>query len=160
MPKIRSKRLQYPSGWDIIEPTLTALQSEMRLAEQADGEGKRKEETVWPIFRLHHQRSRYVYEQFYVKKAISRELYDFCLREGFADKDLIAKWKKQGYEKLCCLRCVQTKDTNFGTTCICRVPKKKKKNSNNSTDNNAEEDAEVEDKQVECKHCGCHGCAS
>ncbi len=33
--------------------------------------------------------------------------------------------KKQGYENLCCLRCIQTRDTNFGTNCICRVPKGK-----------------------------------
>ena len=42
-----------------------------------------------------------------------------------ADKNLIAKWKKQGYENLCCLRCIQTRDTNFATNCICRVPKSK-----------------------------------
>lgn len=53
------------------------------------------------------------------------ELYDYCLNENIADKNLIAKWKKQGYENLCCLRCIQTRDTNFGTTCICRVPKAK-----------------------------------
>ncbi len=53
------------------------------------------------------------------------ELYDFCIREGYADKNLIAKWKKQGYENLCCLRCIQPRDTNFGTNCICRVPKGK-----------------------------------
>ncbi len=53
------------------------------------------------------------------------ELYDYCIREGYADKNLIAKWKKQGYENLCCLRCIQTRDTNFGTNCICRVPKGK-----------------------------------
>nr|CAD7265531.1 unnamed protein product [Timema shepardi] len=53
------------------------------------------------------------------------ELYEFCLRENIADKNLIAKWKKQGYENLCCLRCIQTRDTNFGTNCICRVPKGK-----------------------------------
>lgn len=45
--------------------------------------------------------------------------------ENIADKNLIAKWKKQGYESLCCLRCIQTRDTNFGTNCICRVPKAK-----------------------------------
>ena len=28
-----------------------------------------------------------------------------------------------GYERLCCLRCIQTADSNFQTTCICRVPK-------------------------------------
>ena len=53
------------------------------------------------------------------------ELYEFCLKEGYADKNLIAKWKKQGYENLCCLRCIQCRDTNFGTNCICRVPKTK-----------------------------------
>ena len=42
-----------------------------------------------------------------------------------ADPSLIAKWKKQGYENLCCIRCIQTRDTNFGTNCICRVPKSK-----------------------------------
>lgn len=30
-----------------------------------------------------------------------------------------------GYENLCCLRCIQPRDTNFGTNCICRVPKSK-----------------------------------
>ena len=53
------------------------------------------------------------------------ELYDYCLKENIADANLIAKWKKQGYENLCCLRCIQTRDTNFGTNCICRVPKGK-----------------------------------
>ena len=53
------------------------------------------------------------------------ELYEYCMKEGYADKNLIAKWKKQGYENLCCLRCIQTRDTNFGTNCICRVPKSK-----------------------------------
>lgn len=73
------------------------------------------------------------------------ELYEYCLNEGYADKNLIAKWKKvsshgpyltpascsllflfqSGYENLCCLRCIQPRDTNFGTTCVCRVPKSK-----------------------------------
>ncbi|KAM0916483.1 hypothetical protein ACQ4PT_010152 [Festuca glaucescens] len=28
-----------------------------------------------------------------------------------------------GYERLCCLHCIQTRDDNFATTCVCRVPK-------------------------------------
>ena len=72
-----------------------------------------------------------------------RELYEFCLKEKFADQNLIAKWKKQGYENLCCLRCIQTRDTNFATNCICRVPKQKLE----------------EGKIVECVHCGCRGCS-
>merc|ERR1719394_1931956 len=78
------------------------------------------------------------------RKEISRALYDFCLREKYADANLIAKWKKGGYERLCCLRCVQPKDHNFGTVCICRVPKSKLD----------------EGKVVECVHCGCRGCSS
>lgn len=53
------------------------------------------------------------------------ELYEYCLRENIADKNLIAKWKKPGYENVCCLRCIQKQDTNFGTNCVCRVPKTK-----------------------------------
>ena len=113
-------------------------------AEAAPHEGKRKNESLWPIFRIHHQRSRYVYEMYAKKKAISKELYDYCCREGYADANLIAKWKKPGYERLCCLRCMQTKEHNYGTTCFCRVPKR---------------DLEA-GRIVECTQCGCRGCAS
>ncbi|PRP84075.1 hypothetical protein PROFUN_04066 [Planoprotostelium fungivorum] len=144
MPKVKTSRTKYPEGWDDIEPTLTEFTQKMKDAENEPHEGKRKAESVWPILRLHHQRTRYVYEAFYKKQMISRELYDFCLSEGYADSSLIAKWKKAGYEKLCCIRCMQLKDHNFGSTCICRVPKK---------------DLE-KGKIIECTHCGCKGCAS
>ena len=48
-----------------------------------------------------------------------------------------------GYERLCCLRCMQPRDHNFATTCVCRVPKQLR-----------------EEKVIECVHCGCKGCAS
>jgi hypothetical protein len=48
-----------------------------------------------------------------------------------------------GYERLCCLRCIQPRDHNFATTCVCRVPKHLR-----------------EEKVIECVHCGCGGCAS
>ncbi|KAJ3048696.1 Component of the SF3b subcomplex of the U2 snRNP [Rhizophlyctis rosea] len=144
MPKVKRGRKEPPEGWDLIEPTLEELNRKMREAENESHEGKRKVEALWPIFRLHHQRSRYIYDIFYRRKAISRELYDYCLKEGYADANLIAKWKKTGYEKLCCLRCMQPRDTNYGTTCICRVPK----------------DNLEEGKIIECLHCGCRGCAS
>lgn len=97
--------------------------------------------------------------------SVHPELYEYCLDEGIADRNLIAKWKKvrrqdrerqrertssdssrsslmltctssplslqSGYENLCCLRCIQPRDTNFGTTCICRVPKSKLETVNN-----------------------------
>lgn len=77
------------------------------------------------MFKINHHRSRYIYDMYYKRDSISKELYDYCLKEGIADAALIAKWKKPGYEKLCCLICVQTTNTMFGTSCICRVPSKK-----------------------------------
>ena len=44
--------------------------------------------------------SRYIYDLYYEKEAISRKLYDWLLKNGYADGNLIAKWKKQGYEKV------------------------------------------------------------
>ena len=57
----------------------------MKEAENEDGEGKRKVESLWvsfrkkfgvfnffqPVFKIHHQRSRYIYDLFYRRKAIS-----------------------------------------------------------------------------------------
>ena len=105
--------------------------------------------------------SRYIYELYYEKEAITRQLYDWLLKNNYADANLIAKWKKQGYEKvglcaldamllltkavqLCCLKCIQTKETNFNATCICRVPQAQLK----------------EDQMIECVSCGCRGCSS
>uniref|UniRef100_A0A803MP70 G10 protein n=1 Tax=Chenopodium quinoa TaxID=63459 RepID=A0A803MP70_CHEQI len=111
-------------------------------AQMDSHDGKRKCETLWPVFKIAHQKSRYIYDLYY-RSEISKELYEFCLDQGYADRNLIAKWKKQGYERLCCLRCIQPRDHNFGTTCVCQVPKHLR-----------------EEKVVECVHCGCRGCAS
>jgi bud site selection protein 31 len=92
----------------------------------------------------HPPGSRYIYDLYYEKEAISRALYDWLLKNGYADANLIAKWKKQGYEKLCCLRCIQTKETNFNSTCICRVPREQLK----------------ADQEIQCVSCGCRGCSS
>lgn len=42
------------------------------LAETEPHEGKRKQESLWPIFKVHHQKSRYIYDLFYRRKAISK----------------------------------------------------------------------------------------
>jgi len=44
--------------------------------------------------------SRYIYDLYYEKEAISKPLYDWLLKNNYADAMLIAKWKKQGYEKV------------------------------------------------------------
>lgn len=99
MPKVRTVRnraRQPPEGWDLIESTIEELDAKMREAETESHEGKRKTESLWPIFKIHHQRSRYIFDLFYKRKAISRELYDYCIKNRIADAALIAKWKKQG----------------------------------------------------------------
>ncbi|GFZ44686.1 Bud site selection protein 31 [Saitozyma sp. JCM 24511] len=146
MPKIRTSRTKPPpEGFEDIQDVLEDYEKKMRDAESESHEGKRKVESVWPIMRLSHARSRYIYDLYYKRELISRELYDWLIKQKYADADLIAKWKKNGYEKLCCVRCIQTRDMNFqGSTCICRVPKASLKKGT----------------VVECPHCGCRGCAS
>lgn len=43
----------------------------MKEAENESHEGKRKVEALWPVFKIHHQRTRYIYDLFYKRKAIS-----------------------------------------------------------------------------------------
>ncbi|KAG2185951.1 hypothetical protein INT43_002389 [Umbelopsis isabellina] len=103
MPKIRTQRTKRPpEGFDDIEPTLREFDKKMRDVENESHEGKRKVESLWPVFRIHHQRSRYVYDLYYKRKAISRELYDYLLKNSYADANLIAKWKKVNI-KICIL---------------------------------------------------------
>ena len=94
--------------------------------------------------KIHYERSRYIYDMYYKKREISKKLYEYCVKQRIVDRFIIAKWKRKGYEKLCCLKCIQTSDTNFKTTCICRVPK-----------------SELSHNQIRrCVTCGCEGCAS
>jgi len=145
MPKIKTSRTKPPpEGFDEIEAILDTYATKMRDTENEDHEGKRKNEALWPIMRIAHTRTRYVFDLYYKREAISKELYDWLVKEGYADANLMAKWRKAGYEKLCCVRCIQSRDTNYGATCICRVPKAQLKGG----------------VVVECVHCGCRGCAS
>lgn len=123
MPRIRTLNTKKaPEGWDDVVPQLEEFAQQMRDAVNEPHEGKRRNEATWQITKLHYERSRYIYELFHKKKAISRELYDFLLREKHADAALIAKWKKPGYEYLCSLQAIDKRNSNFGTSSICRVP--------------------------------------
>ena len=145
MPRIMTLRTKKPpKGFEIIEERLKKFQSQMRDVENESHHGQRKVEGVWKIFKVNHQRSRFIYELYYKKKEISKDLYNYLLKQKYADKNLIAKWKKNGYEKLCCILCIQAQSHNFGTVCLCRVPKSKLK----------------EGRLVQCNHCGCRGCAT
>mmetsp|Transcript_58522 Transcript_58522/g.96922 ORF Transcript_58522/g.96922 Transcript_58522/m.96922 type:complete len:146 (+) Transcript_58522:62-499(+) len=143
MPRIRRKQTKYPKGFEVLEDKLDEFEERMREAVLESDDGKRKSQSTWPIIKIHHQRSRYIYEM-YKEKKIKKPVYEFCIREKYADGNLIAKWKKAGFERLCCMQCIQAKSHTYKTTCICRVPK-----------------ADLpKDKVIECIQCGCRGCAS
>jgi len=79
MPKVRrSRNKPPPDGWELIEPTLEELEAKMREAESESHEGKRKVESLWPIFKIHHQRSRYVFDLFFSLSWIYSDTY--CLK--------------------------------------------------------------------------------
>lgn len=123
MPRVRTLNTKKaPEGWDDVEPQLQEFHQQMQDAVNEPHEGKRRNEATWGITKIHYERSRYIYELYYKKKAISRELYDWLLREKFGDQALIAKWRKPGYEFLCALSAIDKRNSNFGTTAICRVP--------------------------------------
>lgn len=139
MAKIKSSKRggRAPDGFDKVEPTLVKLQGKLK-----DVQSENKTNSTFKIMQINHQISRYVYSMYYERKLIDKPLYDWLLKQKYVNANLIAKWKKQGYEKLCCLNCIKKDDNNFGTSCICRVPKQDL------------------DKDIECVKCGCKGCAS
>jgi bud site selection protein 31 len=107
-------------------------------------EGLRKTESQWPVHQINWQKSRYVYDMFYTYHRISREVYDFCVKNKLVDAALIAKWKKPGYERLCSTYVINPKNYKFGTVSICRVPSY----------------SLTEGMQIEDPITGCRGCAS
>ncbi|KAF0685592.1 Aste57867_22560 [Aphanomyces stellatus] len=139
-----TKKGRPPPGYEYIQPVMDALESELREKTTDPHEGLRKCESMWPIHQINWQRSRYVYDMFYKYNKISREVYDYCLRMKLADANLIAKWKKPGYERLCSTFAINSKNYNYGTVSICRVPRQ-----------------QLADGQlIQERHSGCRGCAS
>ncbi|KDP27376.1 hypothetical protein JCGZ_20200 [Jatropha curcas] len=159
MPKVKTNRVKYPEGWELIEPTPRVLPAKMRedKVDQLSGEasvewemtvvrlafpcyvfelckpdsgmssivwtaendphnGKRKFEALRPIFKIAHQKSHCIFDLYHQRKEISKELYEFCLEQGYTDRNFVAKWKKPGYERLCCLSCMQPRDHKFTTS--------------------------------------------
>jgi bud site selection protein 31 len=103
MPAIRShtaRGKKPPAGFDDIRDDLEVFGIKMKDAQNTPTNNVPKHQAQWPIFQIAHQRSRYIYELYYEKEAISKELYDWLLKNSYADPMLIAKWKKQGYEKV------------------------------------------------------------
>ncbi|KAL4452132.1 hypothetical protein ABPG75_007794 [Micractinium tetrahymenae] len=118
----RLKGKQPPEGWELIEEVVEDFEQQMKEAVNEDTSGKRRNETTWKITRIHWEKNRFIYDLMYNRKVMSRDLYDWLVREKIADGALIAKWRKPGYEILCSLLAIQKGNHNFGTTSHCRVP--------------------------------------
>lgn len=140
-----SKKARAPPGYDYIEPVMDALEKELREKMSEPHEHKRACESLWPVHQINWQRSRYVYDLFYKYKRISRQVYEYCIKNKLVDANLIAKWKKPGYERLCSTHAICTKNFNYGTVSICRVPRHELSDDHG---------------MIQSKHCGCRGCAS
>lgn len=196
MSKFGRRIKQAPEGFDYVEPTLTALENELRESKcsavcvpilscvlcvvtplasiekhhltrvnpncpnlsyvlctctfcivveiNEPHEGLRKTESQWPVHQINWQKSRYIYDLYYTHHRISREVYDYCIKNKIVDAALIAKWKKPGYERLCSTYVINPRNYKFGTVSICRVPT-----------HCLAEGTEIEDATT-----GCRGCAS
>ncbi|KAL7721542.1 Uncharacterized protein QTN25_001209 [Entamoeba marina] len=131
-----------PSGVEKIEDKIKELEEKLREVQNDPMYGRRKNEINWEILQINNERTRYVYD-LYRNKEISRDLYTYCLNHNIIDGKLIAKWKKPGFEKVCCLQCIQKKPGS-NSVCICRVPRR---------DRN-------DDSFKRCSCCGCTGCCS
>ena len=141
MPKLKPGSRKPPAGFDTITGALDDFDMKMREAVNLPTDGLRKTETLWPILQITRERTRFLFDKAR-RGEITQDVVDFCVLNGFADKGLLEKWIIPGYESLCCNKCVASKDSNFRTTCICRVPRSQR------------------DADVRCQCCGCTGCAS
>mmetsp|Transcript_16511 Transcript_16511/g.21600 ORF Transcript_16511/g.21600 Transcript_16511/m.21600 type:complete len:115 (+) Transcript_16511:140-484(+) len=88
------KRKKPPPGFDYIEPILEALEAELRDVVQEKDPQKRKTQAMWPVHQINWQKSRYIYDMYYIHQKINKKVYQYCLDQKLVDPALIAKWKK------------------------------------------------------------------
>lgn len=119
-----------------VERELERIQEEMHSAIYDFDSSARREVRMWKVLQLNHRRTRYLHEM-YKEGSISAKFYGACINRRVVDRDLARAWERNGYERACCLICIQREPSS----CICRVPLRKMK------------------EPVECSTCGCRGCS-
>jgi len=120
--RLKILRKKPPAGWDLLEDHFEESERKMKEAVEEPHEGKRKAECTWMIHKLHWERNRFIFQMYFQEKKIDKKMYDYLCQQKLADGPLIAKWRKPGYEFLCSLAAIDTRNTNYGTSSICRVP--------------------------------------
>lgn len=91
LPQRWHKSKKPPAGFDVIEPTLEALEHELRDKIKETNEKLRKTESMWPVHQINWQKSRYVYDMYYKYNRISKQVYQYCIQQKLIDAALIAK---------------------------------------------------------------------
>lgn len=114
-----------PADFYVIEPTLSALEQELKREMSSNVQGNKRGENLWPIHQIDWQRTRYVHDMFYKFKRIDQATYDYCVRNKLINGPLSAKWREPGYEKLCSLHAIDSRNFSFGGVSICRTPRAK-----------------------------------
>lgn len=124
---------------------------------------------LWRVAQINRERTRYVFNAYWVTRSISKEVLDYCCDMQFIDAGLVRRWRLPGYEHLCCTACgvpgaagiaahvastfahrnrQERKDKRAPTapnaTCVCRVPAAQRKSKS----------------FLACTVCGCKGCCS
>lgn len=114
-----------PADFYVVEPTLDALEEELKRCMQTTAQGNKRGEALWPIHQIDWQRTRYVHDMHYKFGRIDQATYDYCVRNRLINGPLSAKWLEPGYEKLCSLHAIDSRNFQFGGVSICRTPKSK-----------------------------------
>lgn len=129
-----------PPNFHIVKTYLEDIDSKMDMILN-DKSINNLKTGIWDIYRLHHQRSMYIFKM-YENKQIDTALYKYLCESKYVDIHLVGLWKKKGYENLCCSRCIDSCSKN-NNVCICRVPERYSDQQH----------------EIECDNCGCKGCS-
>ena len=90
-----------PKDFDVIAPTLNALDDEVKRRSSEVIQGRSRSENQWLIPQIDWQRTRYVHDMYYKYGRISTECYDYCVRNKIINGKLSEKWLDKGLFVTC-----------------------------------------------------------
>jgi bud site selection protein 31 len=140
----RNPSLNPPAEWAEVRDLIVDFTAKLKEAEDVVVDDNWTREQWVAINRANWIRCRCVYIRRYISRTMKEDLFEWILKEGFAERDLIALWRKTGYERVCCVRCASDKSDAEG--CACR----RTRTANELRDAPA----------PKCRECWCPGCRS
>ncbi|KNH04018.1 hypothetical protein XU18_0960 [Perkinsela sp. CCAP 1560/4] len=138
MPRFQQDTTGQPREVNLLVDTLNEFEEEMRMAENTPSENSSHYEMFGRILEISRRRTEYVYN-LWRSHEISDITLEYLTHRGIVDEGLIELWQRDGYEKLCCVLCVD-KSMHAGGVCVCRVPQKDRRH------------------EGACRVCHCSGC--